>query len=50
MSDTEILRRLQSYFDGIITSTHDVIYYTGLPEKQAKEVYDAIVELIKKKF
>ncbi len=46
MSDLEIIRRLQWYFDGMNLSQADVIRQTGLPSVLAGEVAEAIGALL----
>lgn len=39
------LKNLFDFFDGFIMSVEDVIYYTGLPQERAEEVYETICKI-----
>lgn len=45
MTTTRMLRLLQLYFDGFNAEAHEVAYNTGLQEKDAREVAEAIGQL-----
>jgi hypothetical protein len=45
MTDTEMLRLLQMFFDGNVLHVNDVIRSTGLPPSEAEKVLEAIRRL-----
>jgi hypothetical protein len=42
IDETMNLKNLSDFFDGFIMSVEDVIYYTGLSQQRAEEVYETI--------